>query len=172
MYTNLREVDIEELRRVLAYDPDTGVFTWKVRCCRSVPVGSVAGCIDPTTGYLRIGVFGTVIYAHRIAWAYTYGVWPSSLLDHRDTCKTNNRIKNLRLATQSQNSANVSRSGGNKSGYKGVFWHPIDKKWFAAIKKDGKSKHLGMFFDPKEASNAYQRAARELHGEFAYGGAS
>lgn len=161
-----REVDIAELRRVLDYDPKTGVLTWKVRLCRGIPVGTVAGCIDPTTGYMRVGLFGTIIYAHRIAWALYYGTWPSTLLDHRDRCKTNNRIKNLRLATVAQNSANAKPTK-NKSGYRGVFWHP-NGKWFAAITQHGKQRHLGMFSDPKEAHEAYERAARELHGEFAY----
>ncbi|SAL39272.1 HNH endonuclease [Caballeronia udeis] len=164
-----REVSIRELRRVLDYDPKTGVLRWKVRLCRSVPIGSVAGCIDPTTGYLRIGVFGTVIYAHRIAWALHYGYWPSTLLDHRDRRRTNNQIKNLRLATTSQNQANANRSP-NGSGYRGVFRAQGCKKWFAAIQRNGKRHHLGMFTDPGKASEAYQQAARELHGEFAFEG--
>jgi hypothetical protein len=164
---SFREVEINELRRVLAYDPDTGVLTWKERLCRSVPAGSVAGAIDPATGYLRIGVFGTVIYAHRIAWALYYGEWPRSILDHRDHCKTNNRIANLRLADNSKNQVNASRKR-NASGYRGVYWHPVCKKWFSSITEDGKTKHLGMFADPAEASAAYKEASRRIYGEFAY----
>jgi hypothetical protein len=162
-----REVPIDELRRVLRYEPRTGKLFWKVRLCRSVPAGSEAGCVDPATGYIRVGVFGTVIYAHRIAWALHYGEWPDTILDHKNRCKINNRINNLRKATDSRNQANAARSK-NASGYRGVFWHPVCKKWFAAIKRAGKSIHLGMFADPAEASAVYQAAAREIYGDFAY----
>ncbi|OYD77979.1 UNVERIFIED_ORG: AP2 domain-containing protein [Burkholderia sp. CF145] len=166
-----REVDIGELRRVLRYVPSTGKLFWKERLCRSVPAGSEAGGIDPTTGYLRVGVFGTIIYAHRIAWALHYGEWPDTILDHRDRCRTNNRIRNLRKADSSSNQANANRSS-NASGYRGVYWHPVCKKWFSSIQKNGKTRHLGMFSDPVEAAAAYQAAAREMHGEFAYEGRS
>ncbi|MGA7778576.1 MAG: HNH endonuclease [Paraburkholderia sp.] len=167
---SFRQVDIEALRRVLSYNPKTGVITWRVdRKGRSgiIPAGSVAGWVDPTTGYLRVGVLGTVIYAHRIAWTLYHGEWPVSILDHRDHCKTNNRIRNLRKADNSGNSANALRRS-NASGYRGVYWHPVCKKWFASIRKGGKNRHLGMFKDPAKAAAAYQRAARQVHGEFAF----
>lgn len=166
MYVKFREVDLDELRRLLSYDPDTGVITWKVKR-RSVPAGRAAGCIDKSTGYMRVCLFGSSIYAHRVAWALFYGEWPDTILDHRDHCKTNNRIKNLRKTDDSKNQTNARRAR-NASGHRGVFWHPVGKKWFAAIVANGKRVHLGMFANPDEAASAYRAAAREMHGEFAY----
>jgi hypothetical protein len=89
------------------------------------------------------------------------------LADHRDCDRLNNQKHNLRQVTYAQNSANRLIGVANTSGYKGVTWNKQSRKWQAGIKKDGKSKHLGLFEDPKEAHAAYCEAAKELFGEFA-----
>lgn len=166
MYSKFREFDLAELRRVLRYDPHIGKPYWRVKPSPRIKAGAVAGCLSKSTGYILIKGFDVQICAHRVAWALYYGCWPSTLLDHRNRIKTDNRIKNLRPATIAQNSANSIRSP-NKSGYRGVYREEGNKNWFASIKINGKNKNLGTFSDPKEAHEAYQRAARELHGEFA-----
>jgi hypothetical protein len=89
-------------------------------------------------------------------------------VDHTNGNGLDNRRSNLRPATQSQNSRNRGKTRANKSGFKGVCWYPTTRKWVAAIRHNYKLVSLGYFFTPEEAARAYDAAALELHGEFAY----
>lgn len=55
----------------------------------------------------------------------------------------------------------------NTSGFKGVSWNRGMKKWSAQIQFERKNVRLGFFVDSKEAARAYNRAAKQYHGEFA-----
>ncbi len=88
------------------------------------------------------------------------------VIDHVNGCGLDNRRANLRLATVAQNAWNANKRGG-RSGYKGV-WLAKDKGlWRASIVCCGKRRHLGYFRDKRDAAKAYDRAARQYHGEFA-----
>ncbi len=151
---------------MLAYDPETGIFTWKARPARCIWVGDVAGCLEKN-GYRRIDLFGKHYLAHRLAWLLSKGEWPNGDIDHEDRNKDNNRIGNLRPATVSQNAANRKRSATNTSGFKGVCWNSKSGKWQAQIKVGNRSRYLGLF-DTAEAAHAkYLEAAKASFGEFA-----
>ena len=90
----------------------------------------------------------------------------SYVIDHVNGCGLDNRRANLRLATAAQNAWNAGGRGG-RSGYKGV-WLAKDKGlWRASIVCCGRRRHLGYFRDKRDAAKAYDRAAREYHGQFA-----
>jgi hypothetical protein len=84
--------------------------------------------------------------------------------------RRDNRKKNLRLATESQNNYNVAKRKDNSSGYKGVSTKSSkinsDKPWQAQIMINKKPIHLGWFKTAKEASKAYEKAAKKAHKEF------
>lgn len=88
--------------------------------------------------------------------------------DHANRNGLDNRRVNLRVATASQNQANRGLFSNNKSGYKGVHWNRNRGKWLAVIKVNGTRRHLGIFADPVDAARAYNRAALEAWGEFAW----
>lgn len=88
-------------------------------------------------------------------------------IDHENTDSLDNREENLREASSSNNSMNRGMSSRNTSGYKGVSWHKINKKYVAYIRVNEKSLFLGYYDDPKEAHEAYKKAAVEHFGEFA-----
>ena len=127
--------------------------------------GNVAGSIQKN-GYRRIRIMNRKYLAHRLAWFYVYGVWPKNDLDHRDTCRGNNWINNLRIATRGQNSMNRNKSSTSSTGLKGVCWHKRVGKWMAQIAFNKKNLYLGYFSTPKEASEAYEKKASELFGDF------
>ena len=118
-------------------------------------------------GYNVIAIDQKIFNAHQIAWYLFYGEWTSDGIDHRNTCKSDNRITNLRLASNSENHANVSLTAANTSGRKGVTWNKKCGKWHAQIKVNGKNKYLGLYSNIDEAHNAYVLAANENFGEFA-----
>jgi hypothetical protein len=89
-------------------------------------------------------------------------------VDHRDGDGLNNQRDNLRLATNSQNLFNRGKTKLNTSGYKGVSWNDRKKRWMVRVEANGQSHFVGYFDDPEEAASAYDVAARELHGEFAF----
>jgi hypothetical protein len=116
--------DIEHLRQILSYRPETGLFKWKATLSNRAKAGDVAGSPN-TKGYISIKVEGRQYKAHRLAWYFVYGQDPSDLeIDHKDLDKGNNRIENLRLATKAQNntaqnkmSKYISFNNGNVSAY-------------------------------------------------------
>ncbi len=104
--------------------------------------------------------------AHRIIYLMHNKRLPPCI-DHIDRECSNNRIENLRESTMSENQCNRSKNKNNKSGYKGVHWNKKSKKWVAKIAFNKKTFYLGLFDNPKEGAEAYNKKAIELHGEFA-----
>jgi len=153
---------IKTIRSLLDYDPDTGIFRWKVTPGNRIKKGQIAGGIN-TQGYVRIETKYRRFYAHRLAWYITYGYLPIEI-DHINHNKSDNRICNLRECTRSQNRANTLPRGRCK--YKGVCLN--GNKYQAQICHNNKQYFLGRFDTPELAALAYNAKAIELHGEFAY----
>jgi hypothetical protein len=121
-------------------------------------------------------VFGDPCWAVRNGYAYREGLAMHRLIlglslgdpdqiDHINGDKLDNRRSNLRIATRSQNLANQQKSrGATSSRYKGVHWDRSKQKWRATIR----SQHLGCFASEEDAARAYNRAARQAWGEYAY----
>jgi hypothetical protein len=160
-----------ELAAALAYNSETGVIAWRVSrgnlrngnsCVKS---GDRAGWLAHN-GYRIIEFDGARYQTHRLAWLFSFGMWPGHDLDHINGIRDDNRITNLREATRSQNNGNSKLSRRNSSGLKGV--SPDPRGGFRAqIAKDGVRKFLGRFASVDEAHAAYVRAAQRQWGEFA-----
>ena len=155
------ELTAEQLRSILHYSPETGIFTWKVSTARRVRVGDVAGSQNGK-GYLNIKLQRRKHLAHRLAWLYTYSNWPKDQLDHINRNRTDNRICNLREVSHKQNNQNRSKPSNNTSGHPGVVWHKRISKWVAQITHNYKDIHLGRFNTIEEAIAA-RKAAEKLY---------
>ena len=155
----------EKLRELLTYCLESGIFRRRVSAGRA-RAGDIAGRVNPTKGYLRICINGKDYAAHRLAWLYVYGVWPSAEIDHINRVKTDNRIDNLTEATRTENNRNKGKSKNNTSGHVGVSWDKTKQKWYAYIQHDSKRIHLG-YYDVLEDAVAARRA-----GELLYWGAA
>ena len=163
----LPEVEARDLQAAFSYDPDTGVFRWRISPNRRIPAGSVAGG-RALNGYKYLALNGRKYLAARVAWLFVHGYWPAENIDHVSRDKTDNRLSNLRLASVAQNNANSRTRRHNRSGLKGV---SARGNKFAAFVTIGRKQHyLGTFLDARQAHAAYIYAARRLHGEFAHGG--
>lgn len=92
----------------------------------------------------------------------------SKQIDHVNRQPLDNRLGNLRSATCSQNHANKSISRNNTSGFKGVSYHKKTNTWKAQISCNGTDKSLGYYSTPEEAAFVYNKACKELFGEFGY----
>lgn len=101
--------------------------------------------------------------AHRMLLGWD---WP--LIDHENHNGLDNRRKNLRPATVMLNAANGRRHADGSSQFKGVSWHAQKNRWRARICVDGKRYWLGLFEDELLAAAAYNEAAAEAWGSFAY----
>ncbi len=160
-----QRVTCARLRELLDYDSDTGEFRWRKTMSNTVLEGDLAGCALAMRRI--IGIDGKLYTAHRLAWFHTTGRWGPPTIDHRDGDPTNNRWRNLRRATRSQNNANSCRPRHNSSGFKGVCFHRVARKWQASIGKDRRTIYLGLFATKEDAHAAYVAAAHKLFGEFA-----
>jgi len=162
-------INAEELRRIVHYDPETGIMTHRVKLANRTKVGSEVGWLDksPKCGYRRVTIKGETYLVHRLAWLYVYGEWPDEQLDHINRVRIDNRISNLRDVTNQENQFNTSKNSNKSVPYVGVYYHKANRKWTAAIswKKDGKKhqKYLGSFETPEMASAAYLQAKSVHH---------
>lgn len=158
---------MHEIHNYLLYDPHTGDFTWKPRKGKGGHKQAKKAGYLHSRGYWIIEYKAKAYRAHRLAWFMTYGVWPDPEIDHRNLCKTDNRLKNLRISNRLGNNVNQGLRCDNSSGVKGVYFYKPSKRWRAQMNINGKRTHLGYFDSEIEASAAYQEAAKKHFGEFA-----
>lgn len=154
--------DLSELKRYLSYDPATGVFVWIRSTNRRGTPGSVAGCPN-SYGYWRIPFFGRYYMAHRLAWLFSTGHQPPGQIDHINGCRSDNRIENLRLATQAENTKN-SISKGCRTGVKGVTKN--GNRFYGRVHFNYKSYNAGSYGTLEEARIAVEALREKLHKEF------
>src|SRR5215469_1292035 len=119
------------VREALDYDPETGAFRWRERPSAHFPdevtrrkwntrwADKPAGKAH-CRGYLRITLDYKDYLLHRLAWLLGHGEPVPGMLDHIDGDRRNNRIANLRAATQSENNWNSRLRKNNLVGVKGV----------------------------------------------------
>jgi hypothetical protein len=150
----------EQLKRLLHYDPDTGIWMW-LDSPRPGWAWRYAGWVDHY-GYLRVKIGRRVYICARLAFLYMTGSMPEEV-DHIDRDPRNDRWNNLRAADRSGNNQNRAKRPDNKSGAIGVFWNKQRRKWTAQVGRV----YLGLFDSIEEATLVRDRYARDWHGPFA-----
>lgn len=116
--------------------------------------------------YLRVFVDGKPRALHRMIYLWHHGHLPKTL-DHIDGDRANNKIENLREATQQQNCLNRKHHSNSKSPYKNVYWHQAMKKWTVVMQVDGSRKQLGYYDDVELADLVAMEARNKFQGQFA-----
>ena len=155
------------LGELLDYNPLTGVFRWKSQPSNRVRKGSVAGSTRPD-GYVIIRIQGKDYLAHRLAYYYITGAWPTDEIDHIDNNPNNNTWANLREATRSENNRNTV--GYSSTGIKNVYYREGKKKPYQVkIMVNGERKTIGSFDDIEMAELVASEARNLYHGEYAHG---
>lgn len=151
-----RDLSIEFVREKFEYDAASGVLT-------SRATGKIGYLQE---GYRRFDIRGRHYGVHRLAWAWYYGEWPNGLIDHINGDPADNRIANLRLASQAENMRNRRAQKRRSHVLKGITpaW---GGKWRAGLRIDGKYTFLGTFETAEAAHAAYVAKAKEVFGEFA-----
>ena len=150
----------EILRQLLRYEPETGQLFWLRRPVSMFTDGKqtaehncsiwngrfaekpALNCPD-RRGYLHGHVLRVQVKAHRVVWAIMTGEWPGEI-DHIDGNTANNRYRNLRDISHSENGRNLGLKKNNTTGYCGIRQSPSGR-WTAHIMVGGKTVHLGTF---------------------------
>lgn len=152
-----------QVRVAMSYDPETGLFTNRITRSSRAKAGDVAGSLDGD-GYVQIRFNGKNYKAHRLAFLYMTGKWPASLVDHRNTIRSDNRWENLRCADPAINSQNQrSARSDSQTGVLGVSVDARRGEFLAQISAKGKKRNLGRYATAAEAQAAYLSAKRQLH---------
>lgn len=157
----------ERVKELVVYDPETGVFRYRIDRRHGVKAGDVAAN-QANKGHIKVKVDSHHILAHRLAWFYVHGEWPPEEIDHINRDPSDNRLINLRPADRSLN--NFNKACYAKSGFKGVYRQTSKRGgWQAIIGLRGVRKHLGTYETPEEAHQVYLAAAKDFYGECEFG---
>jgi len=160
------------IHELMEYDEYTGIATWKKNRGGNRS-GERVGSLDDA-GYRVVTIDEVKHKFSHLVWLYCYGWMPNPnsdrpVIDHENKPSDDDRLSNLRLATRSENNYNRGKTTRHKhpelQDYKGVRETPTGR-FKAEIRYNKIYKHLGVYDTPKEAHEAYKRAAEKYHGDF------
>jgi hypothetical protein len=157
------EISQERLHEL--FDYKDGQLIWKMSRGGSAKKGSVAGH-KIKLQYIQVVVDRKTYYLHRLIFVYHHGYCPH-IVDHIDADQTNNRIENLREATQQQNCFNSKINKNTSTGMKNVNWNTEANKYRVELSVNGKNKFIGYYVDPELAELVAIEARDKYHGRFA-----
>jgi hypothetical protein len=149
----------EKLLSLFCYK-DGGLY-WKINK-RKVVNGSKAGFYCTVSGYVYIGIDKELYREHRLIWKMFKGEDPATL-DHINRKRNDNRIENLRVVSDSENSYNSAKRKDNTSGVKGVSWNKLKNKWRVYINVSKKRLELGHYDDFEYACLVADEARDKYH---------
>lgn len=139
---------IDDLPKLLAWD-----YSWCVNDRRK-------------TQYKDFRIVSTSYHPKKLNYLHRFilGVHDGNIkVDHIDHNTLNNRKDNLRLSTVSQNGQNRIRANcSSKSGVRGVYWRPREKKWYAELEVQGRAFYVGRFGELEKAETAVKKARAAL----------
>jgi hypothetical protein len=163
-FGGLMEITQQFLHELFEYRD--GHLFWKVDRRGNKLIGKQASRLKKSNGYQEVTINKKKHYAHRIIFMMFNGRWPEQI-DHIDGNRSNNLVSNLREANNAQNNRNTKLRTSNTTGFKGVYLHNQNNRFVARITVNYKCISLGCYKTAEEASQAYKKAALELHGSFA-----
>jgi HNH endonuclease len=144
----------ERLRALLDYDAETGLFTWRIRL-GNARVGDVPRCFQ---NYYVLQIDKRRYLQHRLAWLWTYGVWPNAQIDHINGDCRDNRLANLRnvsMCMNMQNRAAIKKESGLPMG--------VTRNNVGGYNANIR---IGTFATVEEARDAYLHAKTLFHPGF------
>lgn len=162
------QITQNQLKKLIDYCETTGEFTWKERppelfktkralsTWNARYAGKRAGSVNKVSGYVEITVMDVFFYGHRLAWIYVYGEAPDCDIDHINHIRHDNRLCNLRMATDEQNQQNQKLSKSSSSGHTGVNWSSRKNSWIVQACHSGKRIYGGQF---KNIADAVEKRA-------------
>ena len=116
-------------------------------------------------GYGFFKVHPRMMKAHRVAYELECGPIPAGqILDH--VCHNTSCVRpsHLRLATNKQNQENrKGANADNTSGFLGVIWDPVRRKWLGSVAHNGRRHYVGHFGTVEEANTAVVKKRQELY---------
>jgi hypothetical protein len=169
----MKTLELNTAAALLNYERGTGRFTWKarpphffttVRDCQAWNTrfaGAEAGAVK-SNGYRYIRILGEDYLAHRVAWLFISGAWPTKEVDHINRRRDDNSSVNLREVTGLENHQNMSVYSSNSSGVPGVSWCNTVNRWKARITVKKNRLSLG-YHDNKEDAIAARLAAERKY---------
>jgi len=157
-------LNIQKLKTIIKYNETTGEFWWlepKRGRKLDVPAGSVNH-----KGYRTISIDGKNYLAHRLAYFYMMGEWPSEYIDHIDGDPHNNKWENLRPVSAQQNAWNKKRKYNSYTGIKGVKKNEWNDTWEVQIWLNDTNHQEGPFYSYQAACKRYDELALKQRGEY------
>ena len=155
----------DELKALMHYDPETGVFT-HLQSRGKGRAGQTVGKVN-VHGYVEMRVFNRLFGAHQLAFIYMTDRYPQRpmTVDHINGDKTDNRWCNLRIADYYGQSWNTGPHKTNKSGLKGAWPCKTTGRWISMLEMDRKRIWIGRFDTAEDAHKAWINTARNLRGD-------
>lgn len=153
----------DELKRLFLYAESEGGagLHWRLPPPSMMRMSGMRAGADWDHGYRKVRVNGKYYYEHRLVFLLVHG-WVPDQIDHINGDRSDNRISNLRPATQTQQNANMKMRKDNTSGVRGVCFHAQMGKWYARLS----NKSLGLYDTLEEAQAAYEAAATDAWGDY------
>jgi hypothetical protein len=154
----------EKLKELLSYDQFTGEFRYLSRVTKlnKCYIGEIAGSI--WQGYRSISLFHKNYQCHKLAFLYMTGIVPK-LVDHINGITSDNRWRNLREATPTENARNKGIARNNTTGFTGLL-KTKNNKWEAYVWENYKPIRIGRFETFDLAVEARKNAAEKYYGAF------